>query len=325
MTNQPMAGLPQGTTAPLKPAGPNAAGGEAPPARRQIRKLVIYLIVLSAAFCRPLYQLCQYSLHSDFFSYIPLIPAITLYLIHLKKPELPGQARGSFGPGLVFGLAGGALVAAGFVARHSGWRPPAEDFLTWTISSYLLFVVAGCLIFLGRGYMRWIAFPVAFLAFMIPITSGMKDWLEWFFQNTSAVTATAFLTWTGMPVLRNGMELNLPGYTILVAPECSGIHSTMVLLITAFLAGHLFLRSRWRKLVLVLFVIPLAIARNGFRIFVISELCVRVSHEMINSPIHRKGGPLFFALSLIPFFYLLVKLRKSELRGIKAVDTTVKV
>jgi hypothetical protein len=33
---------------------------------------------------------------------------------------------------------------------------------------------------------------------------------------------------------------------------------------------------------------------------------------MINSPIHRRGGPIFFALSLIPFFLLLVFLRKRE-------------
>jgi hypothetical protein len=33
---------------------------------------------------------------------------------------------------------------------------------------------------------------------------------------------------------------------------------------------------------------------------------------MIDSPIHHQGGPLFFALSLIPFFLLLLFLRKSE-------------
>jgi exosortase/archaeosortase family protein len=86
----------------------------------------------------------------------------------------------------------------------------------------------------------------------------------------------------------------------------------MVLVITAVLAGYLFLRSGWKRALLVVFVVPLAIVRNGFRIFVIGELCVHVSHEMINSPIHHKGGPIFFALSLIPFFALLIWLRKSE-------------
>jgi hypothetical protein len=56
----------------------------------------------------------------------------------------------------------------------------------------------------------------------------------------------------------------------------------------------------------------LAILRNGFRVFVIGELCVHVSPSMIDSPIHRKGGPIFFALSLIPFFLFLVLLRKLD-------------
>ena len=53
---------------------------------------------------------------------------------------------------------------------------------------------------------------------------------------------------------------------------------------------------------LVAFVIPLAILRNGFRILVIGLLCVNVGPQMIHSLIHRRGGPLFFMLSLIPFF-----------------------
>ena len=71
--------------------------------------------------------------------------------------------------------------------------------------------------------------------------------------------------------------------------------------------------------VLVLAVFPLALARNGLRIFVIGELCVRISPDMINSAIHRQGGPLFFALSLIPLGVLLYALAKSD-RPARAVN-----
>jgi exosortase/archaeosortase family protein len=62
----------------------------------------------------------------------------------------------------------------------------------------------------------------------------------------------------------------------------------------------------------VAFVIPLAIVRNAFRILVIGLLCVHVGPQMIDSIIHRRGGPLFFALSLGPLFLLLVWLRRQE-------------
>ena len=110
-------------------------------------------------------------------------------------------------------------------------------------------------------------------------------------------------------------------FGLLVGPECSGIHSSQVLLITSLLAGNLFLLSPWRRAFLALFIIPLAILRNGFRIFVIGELCVHVSPDMINSWIHRRGGPVFFALSLIPFFIVLAWLRKTELKRRDIVKT----
>ena len=56
-------------------------------------------------------------------------------------------------------------------------------------------------------------------------------------------------------------------FSLTVAPECSGIHSTQVLLITSLLAGNLFLRLTGRRLFLAIFIVPLAIVRNGFRIF----------------------------------------------------------
>ena len=77
-------------------------------------------------------------------------------------------------------------------------------------------------------------------------------------------------------------------------------------------ASYLFLKSPWRRAILIAFVIPLAVVRNGFRIWVIGLLCVEIGPQMIDSAIHHQGGPLFFALSLIPLFLLLWWLRKGE-------------
>jgi exosortase len=318
-----------------------------------MKRFVLYFAGLSVCFARPLYVLAQYSRHSEFFSYILLIPLISLYLIWLQKSELPPPAGPSWKWGAVAAFGGLAFLAGwecilhfgncgpywaamdvslredGLVgwhwAAHPGWESQLEDYLTFMTGSYLMFLVAGCLTCFGCAMSRAMAFPIAFLAFMIPMPSALLDRSMTFFQHTSAVTALGLLKAAFMPVFLDNLVLNLPGFQIIVAPECSGIHSTMVLLITAVLAGHLFLRSGWKRALLVVVVIPLAILRNGFRIFVISELCVEVSHDMINSPIHRKGGPIFFALSLIPFFALLYLLRKSELPDTKSVAATTKV
>ncbi|MGP8201756.1 MAG: archaeosortase/exosortase family protein [Limisphaerales bacterium] len=334
------------STAPFERVGEEAL-------RRRTMGFVLFVLALSACFARPLYALGQFSLHDEFFSYIPLIPLISFYLFWLKRPELPRQAGMSWQWGAAAAL-GGMAVLLGWAwvshsgcgrhywaardvlmkeafpsgwswASHPGWKSQLEDYLTFMTASYLLFVVAGCLTFFGASMVRLLAFPIAFLAFMVPMPSAALDWTMSFFQITSAVTASGLLTAAAMPVDRQGLILHLPDFPMVIAPECSGIHSTVVLLITSFLAGHLFLRSGWKRALLVAVVVPLAILRNGFRVFVVGELCVRIGHEMINSPIHRKGGPIFFVLSLIPFFALLLFLRKSELPGSKTVHATAKV
>jgi exosortase/archaeosortase family protein len=132
------------------------------------------------------------------------------------------------------------------------------------------------------------------------------------------VVAGAFFTLSGTTFFQDGLVFQLPDITLQIAPECSGIHSSMVLLITSLLAAHLFLRTPWKRTVFVLAVIPLGILRNGFRVYTIGELCIHIGPRMINSPIHHKGGPIFFALSLIPLFLLLVALQRSERGRAKA-------
>ena len=63
---------------------------------------------------------------------------------------------------------------------------------------------------------------------------------------------------------------------------------------------------------LVAAVLPLGVVRNGVRILVIGFLCVHEGPHMIESWIHRDGGPVFFALSLAPLFLLLWWLRRGE-------------
>jgi exosortase/archaeosortase family protein len=103
-----------------------------------------------------------------------------------------------------------------------------------------------------------------------------------------------------------------------VAPECSGIRSTLVLFITSLVAGQLFLRSRWKRALFALAVIPLGIFRNAFRIVTIGELCIHVDPGFIDSPIHHRGGPIFFVISMVPFILLLYYLRKAEIHEQKA-------
>jgi len=280
--------------------------------KRQLQKLAVADGLVLACFCRPLCQLALFAAHSELFSYILLIPLVSLYLIwSLKKPLnlsiLPCW------PGAVFGfIAGGGFLVAYWIASGSGWAPARQDYLALMTFCFLCWFWGAGLAMLGLSLTSKLAFPAGFLLFMVPLPLGFLADIDMFLQQASAIAAAAFFSLAGEPVLRDNLQLHLPGISLMVAPECSGIHSTLVLLILSVLAAYTFLRRFWTRSALVLAVFPLAILRNGFRIWVVGELCVHVGPEMIRSPIHKRGGPIFFILSLIPFFLWLFFLCKRD-------------
>ncbi len=253
--------------------------------------------------------------NSELHSYILLIPLISCYLIYVRRDQLPKSYSSSFAPGAAAMIAGLAALAVALLPGSFLQPLSHNDYLGLMTFSFLCFAVAGGFLFLGSKWMAAAAFPVAFLFFMIPMPDAMADGLETASKLGSAETAGLFFSISGTPFLQDGTVFQLPNITLQVAQECSGIRSSWVLFITSLVASNLFLRTSWRRLVLVAFVIPLGLLRNGFRVCVIGLLCVHLGPGMIDSPIHHQGGPLFFALSLVPLFLLLWWLRRGEKRG----------
>lgn len=272
---------------------------------------LISVVILAACFCIPLYNLMRLALSDDLYSAIPLVPLISLYLVWLKRKSLPVSFTPAFKPAAAFFTAGLLGTAVNWIAPRDSLGV-IENYLALNILALLFFFVGICFLFLGRLFVRAVTFPLALLVFTVPFPGSLRHELELFLQHGSAVFAAMFFHLSGTPVFRDGLDFHLPGCSIQVAPECSGIHSTLVLAITSLLGSWLFLHSSWKRTILVLAVIPLALIRNGFRIFVIGRLCVAYGPQMLASPIHRHGGPLFFVLSLIPLFLLLIFLRKTE-------------
>jgi exosortase C (VPDSG-CTERM-specific) len=291
---------------------------------------VSYLVLLTLAFIQPLTRLTLYAARSDLNSHILLIPFIAGYLLYIQRGRLLNTTSLSFArrPQSLVTLRlaayrssiagtvtlGGIGFAALVIAIEWRGSLSLNDELALEALAFVSFVAAGGFLFLGARWMAAKAFPVAFLIFMVPLPDAVVDGLEKASMLASAEAAALYFNVAGTPLVRHGTVFELQDIVLQVARECSGIRSSWVLFIAGLLASHLFLKSRWRRIVLVAFVIPLGILRNGFRIFVIGLLCVHVGPHMVDSMIHRQGGPFFFALSLIPLFLLLWWLRRQEQR-----------
>src|SRR6266700_2025251 len=291
----------------------------------------LYLVILCGAFALPLREFVTYARHSEVHSYVLLIPFVAAYLIYIRWKSLSRELSTAWGYALLSAAAGaGALLARLHFAELG-----QNDYMTLIALSFVCFVIAGTFLFLGSKWARSAMFPLFFLAFMIPLPEAAVDSLENASKEASAEVANWLFLISGTPVLRAGPVFQLPGITIEVAKECSGIRSSLVLVITSLLAANMFLHTTWRRALLVCAVIPLGLLRNGIRVLVISLLCVHIGPEMINSVIHRRGGPFFFAASLIPLFLLLWWLRRGEMaapprrgdtgKGSKAVSADAEI
>jgi exosortase C (VPDSG-CTERM-specific) len=291
--------------------------GSTPPNHRKLWRFwggACFAIVLLAAFAQSLLVLINYAAGSQLHSYILLVPFVSAYLLYLRRDQLPKNYVIDL-PLAIVSLAGGLGVLVFIYWLDFVGRAPADsDRLALLTLSFLCCLAAGGFFFLGRGWMRAAAFPLAYLIFMVPMPDAMADALETASISASAEVANLLFHLSDTPFLRAGAIFQLPNITLEVAQECSGIRSSWVLFMTSILAANLFLKTRWRRFALVAFVIPLGILRNGFRILVIGLLCVNTGPQMIHSLIHRRGGPVFFMLSLIPFFLVLWWLRRGDVR-----------
>ena len=97
-----------------------------------------------------------------------------------------------------------------------------------------------------------------------------------------------------------------------MARECSGIRSGLALFITALLAGHLFLKTWWKQVILVVCVFPITMFKNGIRITSLTLLGTYVDPRILQSSLHREGGIPFFILALLLMAPILFFLRRSE-------------
>jgi exosortase len=265
--------------------------------------------VFVSAFFGPLRDLVQMSLRSDTVSYIPFIPIISAYLMYSDR-QMIFSPKGSTS---VFGF---LPIGIGILLLFFGSLRTApldrHDNLTLITISMILIWIGGFTFCYGVRSLRAAIFPLLFLFFMVPIPGVVLDKIILFLQAGSTEAAYGFFKATGIPVSRDGFIFHLSTIDIEVAKECSGIRSSLSLIITGVLAANFFLRTGWARILLMLSLVPIAILKNGFRIASLSILGVYVDERILGSDLHRKGGIVFFILALVLVWAEIVLLRKAE-------------
>jgi exosortase len=244
------------------------------------------LVVLYAPVATPLVR--QWASDDDYTHGFLIVP-LALYFVWGKREALTSLVVSpSFrGAGLlVLGL---SMLAVGSVG--------AELFLQRTS---LVVVLAGLVwLLLGTAFLRELAFPLAFLIFMVPLPAIVMNAVAFPLQLFAAQSATFCMQSAGIPVLREGNVIVLANTTLEVAEACSGIRSLQALLALGAVYGALTQRVAWKRWALLLLSIPIAIAANALRVAGTGFFAHFWGSEVANGFYHSFAGWIVFVVAFV--------------------------
>lgn len=164
----------------------------------------------------------------------------------------------------------------------------------------LIVVLAGLvLLILGSGFLKELAFPLAFLILMVPLPAIVMNAVAFPLQLFAAQAATFCLQGAGIPVLREGNVIVLAQTTLEVAEACSGIRSLQALLALGAVYGYFTQRVVWKRWALLLLSIPIAIAANAFRVSGTGFLAHFWGLEAAQGFYHTFAGWLVFVVAFV--------------------------
>ncbi len=274
------------------------------------RNLCFVLMVLGsiAVFWRSLVLLFSTALSNDEYSHTLLILPLVIALLYSERSDVFRRTQYSLAAGFLFLL---FVLTFGWLFRHPLSLSP-NDTLSLQIAFFVSWLVLAFVFCFGAEASRAAAFPLIFLLLIIPIPDAILERSIWLLQKCSTDLTYLLMKAANIPVVRREFILSLPGIDIEVARECSGIRSSIILLIVSLVLGHLFLRSGWRQIVLNLLVFPITVVKNSLRIFTLSVLGVYVDPSFLIGNFHRYGGILFFSIALGIVMSVVRWLKNSE-------------
>lgn len=159
------------------------------------------------------------------------------------------------------------------------------------------------LLLLGAERTKAIAFPLAFLAFMLPIPLAVTARMHLVLRHIAADATAWLLPWVGVPVFQEQTYLHLPNGILHVADACSGFSTLYASIAVAFLTAYAC--QDWRRRVLVLVAaVPVAIAANLVRMVLLGLLCYHLGFQVLDTWMHPASGMLTFVLALPVIFWL---------------------
>lgn len=220
-------------------------------------------------------------------SHALLVPVLSIYFVYQSRDKILAEKPTGDWRGLLVFLAG---LSGYFLAVY-----PVQSIMLrgWMAIVELLGI---CLFLLGPKIMRWIWFPVCYLAFGVKFSARIWDVVAWRLQLIAAQSSVVLMNLSGLDAEVKGATIDLWKGTdylgaLNVAEACSGLRMLVAFTAVGFAIVYLVPRPVWIRLVLILLTVPIAVAVNVLRVTITGFLHL-ISPDLSAGDFHLMIGML---------------------------------
>ncbi|HWZ74961.1 MAG TPA: exosortase A [Candidatus Sulfotelmatobacter sp.] len=257
--------------------------------RNSLVRAAVLAILIALLYHKILVALVQQWLQDPNYSHGFFVPLFCGWILWKKRKNLKQVPVNQNWAGFVVILGALAILILGVLG--------AENFLSRTS---FIFLLAGLIIyFRGWKLFRAVLFPWGVLFLMIPLPAIIFNEIALPLQFEASALASNMLSLVGIPVLREGNIIHLPSITLDVVEACSGLRSLVSLITLTVIYGYLFEARQWRRALLILSAVPIAVMANGLRIMGSGVLGEYWSPDKAEGFFHLFSGLLVFLVSIV--------------------------
>jgi exosortase len=223
-----------------------------------------------------------------------LVPVIAAFLIWQRRKEIPWAAAH---PSL-WGL---GLLAASLVIYLVSLRAH----IAFSARLAMVISLAGLVWWnMGSRVGRQLLFPLAYLAFMVPVPVAISGAAAFPLQLFATSVSAQMIRGVGIPVLEEGTMLYFATTSLEVSEACSGIRSLLAYLTIGVLFTHLAGNTinRTGKGILLFSTIPLALLMNIFRVSGTGVLATIFGGGVARGFLHDFSGLVLFGIGFLLFW-----------------------
>ncbi len=250
--------------------------------------IALYALLLAGAYYSALTWLVTNDWVREDYSSSCLIPLVVVYLIWEKRAVLVNIRPAPTWKGMLAVVAGLLMY---WLGELSG------EFFSLYISFWLVLVGlvwSHC----GTAMLKALAFPLTFLLAMFPFPNFINTMMTLKLKLLSSRLGVAMLQLYGMSAYREGNVIDLGFTRLQVVDACSGLRYFIPLIVLSILLSYYFKAAFWKKVLLVLSSIPIAVFTNGLRIASVGILYQYWGPAAAEGFFHDFSGWFIFMCSL---------------------------